>query len=435
MNKCPTCGTETRPGDNFCLTCGNHLPPGTSSPTMGDATLLDQDDWGVSSDKTEAASGNWDAFNDHTIASTIAEPSIGGVDAHAPAVETLNKKIEHPARFIIYNAKGEVLQEYVLEKKGLIIGRATESDISFPHDMLVSRAHALISYEDGNYVLHDEGSANGTFVNTQQLEKRSNWTLRDGDKIAIGDQELAFLASMPTSSDREEKTMLIPLGAPGEDATRADDDATALASDPLGTRTMEVGSQSNSAPTPVEPVAESSAPRTPVQPEAVMGQNAPPAVVPVPASAAEKAATINSFASLARPTLPDVASLLAASAALEGQITVLQQQLSSAHNAMNNHESEIVQTANQLRTALRRLAERMDSTIAGVARSRGELDWDGLLHSLQDTIGNPRDIGNAMEFARRATDVDKVFQRYQGVLNTLAECNSLLRSLIGEDKP
>jgi hypothetical protein len=54
---------------------------------------------------------------------------------------------------------------------------------------------------------------------------------------------------------------------------------------------------------------------------------------------------------------------------------------------------------------------------------------------IQDTISNPRDIGNAMEFARQAVNVDKVFQRYQGVLNTLAECNSLLRSLIGEEKP
>jgi len=83
---------------------------------------------------------------------------------------------------------------------------------------------------------------------------------------------------------------------------------------------------------------------------------------------------------------------------------------------------------------MRRLAERMDSTIAGVARSRGEQSWDDLQRLLQDTISNPRDIGNAMELARRAVEVDKVLQVYQGVLNTLAECNSLLRGLIGEEK-
>ncbi|TMC19989.1 MAG: zinc-ribbon domain-containing protein, partial [Chloroflexi bacterium] len=25
MDKCPYCGAETRPSDNFCLNCGNRL--------------------------------------------------------------------------------------------------------------------------------------------------------------------------------------------------------------------------------------------------------------------------------------------------------------------------------------------------------------------------------------------------------------------------
>ncbi len=144
---------------------------------------------------------------------------------------------------------------------------------------------------------------------------------------------------------------------------------------------------------------------------------------------------MSSFSGLPQPTLPDMGSLLAASAALDGQIASFQQQLKASYEATRQHEAEIAQTVNQLRIALRRLADRMDSTIAGVARSREEQDWDGLLQLIQDTISNPRDIGNAMEFARQAVNVDKAFQRYQGVLNTLAECNSLLRGLIGEEKP
>ena len=158
----------------------------------------------------------------------------------------------------------------------------------------------------------------------------------------------------------------------------------------------------------------------------------PPA--PPPASIPQTGVTVNSFASLAQPSLPDIASLLAASATLEREITSLQQQLDTAQQAGRIHETEIAQTTDQFRTAMRRLAERMDSSIAGVARSRGEQKWDDLLQLLQDTISNPRDIGNAMELARRAVEVDKVLQVYQGVLNTLAECNSLLRGLIGEEK-
>ena len=32
MNKCPFCGADTRPGDNYCLSCGQRLLPNTPSP-------------------------------------------------------------------------------------------------------------------------------------------------------------------------------------------------------------------------------------------------------------------------------------------------------------------------------------------------------------------------------------------------------------------
>jgi len=52
MNKCPNCGADTRPGDNFCLNCGNRLFPAASSPQQepmigGDATIPGPDNWGT----------------------------------------------------------------------------------------------------------------------------------------------------------------------------------------------------------------------------------------------------------------------------------------------------------------------------------------------------------------------------------------------------
>src|SRR4030095_5639949 len=32
MDKCPVCGADTRPGDNYCLNCGQRLLPNTPSP-------------------------------------------------------------------------------------------------------------------------------------------------------------------------------------------------------------------------------------------------------------------------------------------------------------------------------------------------------------------------------------------------------------------
>ncbi len=46
----------------------------------------------------------------------------------------------------------------------------------------------------------------------------------------------------------------------------------------------------------------------------------------------------------------------------------------------------------------------------------------------------PRDIEYVSKLGRKARELNKVFQIHQSVLNTLAECNSLLRGLIGEEK-
>jgi pSer/pThr/pTyr-binding forkhead associated (FHA) protein len=437
MNKCPSCGADTRPGDNFCLNCGSRLFPTASSSQQepmieGDATIPGPDNWGAPMDLATTpapAPGGWSDSDDKTIAANTPEelPTLRvDVGDAQPTADT----IENPARFVVRTSQNSSSQEYPLDKKVMTIGRVPESDICFPEDKLVSRTHATIRYENGGYMIRDEGSANGTFVNSQEMPKMSDQALHDGDIILIGDQELTFRAAAPVEPGIEEgETVIIPTDAHAGEATQADEDATLVGNDPLETRTMEFGSQ---------PAASSSTTEEPpVPPEVtpVESEQAPEVTPPPPPASIPKAGvTVNSFASLAQPSLPDIASLLAVSASLEREITSLQQQLDTAQQAVRTHETEIAQTTDQLRTAMRRLAERMDSTIAGVARSRGEQSWDDLQRLLQDTISNPRDIGNAMELARRAVEVDKVLQVYQGVLSTLAECNSLLRGLIGEEK-
>lgn len=436
MSKCPSCGADTRPGDNFCLNCGNRLFPAASSsqqePMMGgDATIPGPDNWGTPMDLATipaAAPGGWSESDDKTIAANAPE-ELPTLRADAGDTQAALDTIENPARFVVRTPESSTSQEYLLDKKVMTIGRVPESDICFPEDKLVSRTHATVRYENGGYILRDDGSANGTFLNSQELPKMTDQGLRDGDIILIGDQELTFRTAAPVESGIEEgETVIIAIEAPAGEATQADEDMTLVGNDPLGTRTMEFGGQAAASssttagpPAPLEVTPVESSP-----------EQAPE--VPPPPPMPQTEVTVNSFTSLAQPSLPEMASLLAASATLQREITSLQQQLGTAHEAVRNQEAEIAQRTDQLRSAMRRLAERMDNTIAGVARSHDEQNWDDLLRLIQDTISKPRDIGNAMELARRSVDVDKVLQVYQGVLNTLAECNSLLRGLIGEEK-
>jgi NADPH-dependent 2,4-dienoyl-CoA reductase/sulfur reductase-like enzyme/pSer/pThr/pTyr-binding forkhead associated (FHA) protein len=58
----------------------------------------------------------------------------------------------------------------------------------------VSRRHAEISYANGQYVLRDLGSANGTFVNDQRLESGSAHLLKHNDRIRFGHASFIFIA-------------------------------------------------------------------------------------------------------------------------------------------------------------------------------------------------------------------------------------------------
>jgi predicted component of type VI protein secretion system len=485
MDKCPYCGAETRPGDNFCLNCGNRLLPTTPSsqqaqPVMGDATLPASDDWALSSQGVGAsapqagfsaptAPGTWAA---DTNAATIAAsdgPTVRG-DVSASVID----RIEYPAHLVLRADNGEVLQDYTLEKLETSIGRAPNSDILLSKDKLTSRRHATIRYENGNYVLYDERSANGTFVNGQQLEDKTPRVLQDNDHIGIGEHEMTFHAYKSPSSgvDIESMPTISVSAPPGEVTyrTREDELLTATPGDEFSTRTMNGDidlpgavpfQQASSAAIPEQSAA--SIPNTPVPPPSPVlvpaptaeaanelkgySQGAPLQQAPLSgptadvsmvstssAPASEKGVTFSRLTGLPQPTIPDVSALTAALATLDGQVTSLQEQLNASQEAIRNHDADITQTANQLRSGVRRVSDRMNNAIADVARSREQLAWADLLQLMEDVMNNPRDIEYVTKLARKARELNKVFQIHQNVLNTMAECNSLLRNMLGEDK-
>jgi hypothetical protein len=136
---------------------------------------------------------------------------------------------------------------------------------------------------------------------------------------------------------------------------------------------------------------------------------------------AEAGITFNRLSSVPQPTLPDIAPLLAALSTLDGQVMSLQEQLNATQESVRNHDVEISQVANQLRAGVRRVSDRMDATIADVARRREELAWADLLQLIEDVQNNPRDIEYVSKLGRKARELNKLFQIHQNVLNTLAE--------------
>jgi len=73
-------------------------------------------------------------------------------------------------------------------KERTVLGRSRQSDVYVP-DTNVSRRHAEVHRQDGEFWLVDLGSTNGTQLNGERIERAR---LQDGDRITIGSTEIVF---------------------------------------------------------------------------------------------------------------------------------------------------------------------------------------------------------------------------------------------------
>jgi len=79
--------------------------------------------------------------------------------------------------------------EHVLSETPTIIGRTEEHNFQIDHRS-ISRNHAMITYEDGGYTLHDMGSSNGLKVNGEFYRRVD---LHAGDELELGHVKVRFV--------------------------------------------------------------------------------------------------------------------------------------------------------------------------------------------------------------------------------------------------
>jgi hypothetical protein len=70
------------------------------------------------------------------------------------------------------------------------IGRSPDCEI-FLDDVTVSRNHAVLVDDGGEFVVEDQGSLNGTFVNRKRIDRV---TLHEGDELQVGKYRMTFIA-------------------------------------------------------------------------------------------------------------------------------------------------------------------------------------------------------------------------------------------------
>ena len=81
-------------------------------------------------------------------------------------------------------------KQFELETDRAVIGRSSDCDVALVQVAAVSRRHAALVKDAGQFFVEDLNSRNGTLVNGQKIVGRT--PLRDGDRILVCDQEFMF---------------------------------------------------------------------------------------------------------------------------------------------------------------------------------------------------------------------------------------------------
>ena len=99
--------------------------------------------------------------------------------------------------FVVYNQ-----MVYPITKEITQIGRKSSNDIVIQKPG-VSRVHAQIHYEEGQFILYDINSSNGTFINDMRITKGK---LKPGTIFYIGDVAMVFVQDKKVTNSLEMDT-------------------------------------------------------------------------------------------------------------------------------------------------------------------------------------------------------------------------------------
>lgn len=156
--QCSNCGHNNPSDANFCSSCGRPL---TDSDDTGTLTSVDP------------AQEATDEFVDHAIA------------------------LAPPDKVVLVVRGGSSSGTYfVLEKNVTRVGRHPDSDI-FLDDITVSRRHAEFRTAGDRYLVVDDGSLNGTYVNKERIDEAR---LSTGDEVQIGKYKMIFVGASRESN-------------------------------------------------------------------------------------------------------------------------------------------------------------------------------------------------------------------------------------------
>ncbi len=99
---------------------------------------------------------------------------------------------------LIVKLKDRELQRVQVEGVLTRIGRDHANEVCIDNTG-VSRLHCSIKFENERFVVYDEGSSNGLFINGEEVLAHK---LEDGDEIQLGKFSVNFVAERPATAEK-----------------------------------------------------------------------------------------------------------------------------------------------------------------------------------------------------------------------------------------
>jgi pSer/pThr/pTyr-binding forkhead associated (FHA) protein len=128
------------------------------------------------------------------VETTISLGALSGLDAEGeaglsgPEQAAVDALPEESALLVVQRGPNAGAR-FLLDGERTTAGRRPESDI-FLDDVTVSRKHAEFIRRDGQFLVRDVGSLNGTYIDRDRIEQEA--LLKDGDEVQIGKYRLVF---------------------------------------------------------------------------------------------------------------------------------------------------------------------------------------------------------------------------------------------------
>ena len=191
---CPTCNTQNEAGSVFCDQCGASLAAAGNGGAPAFAAAASANTCPVCG----AAAISGDAFCNECGAALNASPAqaaalpasaVGTSFTTAAAIPTAARTGQ--AQLVLADGQSVVLAgktSYLIGREDPVSGIFPEVDTtrSDGDTAGVSRRHAEIIQQNGQWFLADLNSTNGSFVNNQRVTPHTRQPLQAGDQIRLG---------------------------------------------------------------------------------------------------------------------------------------------------------------------------------------------------------------------------------------------------------